>query len=85
MVHVSLLILREHFDKPMEGITGLLLATLTEIGADTALQDFIHKVWLTEGPLFLGVLAEDAHDLTETVGVVDGHFDPGQWLCFLKH
>ena len=85
MVHVSLLVLREPFDEPMESITGLLLATLTEIVADAALQDFIHKVWLPEGSLFLGVLAEDAHDLTETVGVVDCHFDSGQWLSLLKH
>ena len=84
MVHVALLVLRESFDELLEGVAGLQLATPAEIGGDTALKDFIHKVWLPEGSLFFGVLADDAHDLAETVGVVDGHFDPGQRLSLLE-
>ena len=87
MVHIPLLILGELLDKPLERLScfslGRARAPSKEL-SDTILQNLIYEVLVTKRFLFLRVLSDDAHDLTETVRVVDRHFDSCQRLSFVQ-
>ena len=73
-VHVVLLLLlRKLLDKSLERFTRLSLcgsrAASKEL-SDTILKDLVDEVLITEGLLFLSVLANHAHNLAQAVRVV---------------
>ena len=86
-VHVPLLILRKLLNEALEGLSRLCLrrlgATAEEL-CDTILQYLVDEVLIAEGFLLLRVLANDTHDLTETVRVIYGHLDSRQWLSLVE-
>ena len=83
MVQVALLVGREFFEEALESFSCLSLGRLqssAEVLCNTDLKDFIDEILVSKGLLLFRVLADDAHDLTETVRIVYGHLDAGQGL-----
>ena len=87
MVHVPLLVRSEVLDEALERLARLgwrrVRAPPKELGY-AVLQNLIDEVLISEGFLFLSVLSDDAHDLTEAVLVINGHLNTGEWLSFIQ-
>lgn len=79
MLHVLLLGLAELLNEALEGLSsfGLRgLRTATKEAGYAVLEDLVDEVLVTKCLFLLGVLANDAHYLTQTVWVIDRHSDP---------
>ena len=76
---------REALDEALERLSGTSLrglgATPKEL-SDAVLQNLIIEVLVPESLLLLSVLPDHAHDLTQTVGVINGHLDAPKRLHF---
>ena len=87
VLHVLLLRLAELLDETLERLTSFGLSRLgasTKEASYAVLEDLVDEVLVTKGLLLFGVLANDTHDLTEAVRIVDRHLDAGQRLRFVE-
>ena len=78
MIHVALLIFCELFDESLKGFSSLSLSrgrSTTKELSDTILEDLVDEILVAKGLLLLSVLSDHAHDFTQTVGIVNSHFD----------
>ena len=48
------------------------------------LQNLVYEVWICECFLFLCMLTDDTHYLTQAVLVIDSHLDTGKRLSFIQ-
>lgn len=86
-LHILLLACRELFDELLERLASFGLCrpgTSSEELGDAVLQDLVDEVLVAKRLFLLRVLSDHAHDLAQTVRIIDGHLEPSQGLSFRK-